>query len=60
MHLNTSRGRAHLATSVVGGAAAPPSHLCGVHLPLDNVEYGDVAVVEGLVPCSRHHHILRL
>jgi hypothetical protein len=35
-------------------------HLSGVDLSLDDVEYGDVAVVDALVDRRRHHHVLRL
>lgn len=38
----------------------PLPYLCGVHLSLDNVQYGDVAVVERLFPRRRHHHVLGL
>ena len=34
--------------------------LGGVHLPLDDVEQGDVAVAMLPVPRSGHHHILGL
>ena len=35
-------------------------HLSGVHLPLDDVEDRDVAVVVVLVTWGRNHHILGL
>ena len=34
--------------------------LCWVHLSLDDVQYGDIAVVVPSVPRSGHHHIFRL
>lgn len=34
--------------------------LCGVHLPLDDVEQGDVAMIVLPVTRSRHHHVLWL
>ena len=35
-------------------------HLGGVHLSLDDVQDGDVAVVVSTITWSRHHHILWL
>lgn len=36
------------------------AHLCGIHLPLDDVEDGNVAVVGLPVSPCGHHHVLRL
>lgn len=36
------------------------TYLGGVHLPLDDVEDGDVAVVGLAVPARGHHHVLGL
>lgn len=36
------------------------THLGGVHLPLDDVEDGDVAVVGLAIPTCGHHHVLGL
>ena len=35
-------------------------NLSRVHLTLDNVQYGDVAMVDLLVSGGRHHHVLGL
>ena len=36
------------------------THLSGVHLALDDVEDGDVAVLDLLVDRRGHHHVLGL
>ena len=36
------------------------TYLGGVHLPLDDVEDGDVAVVGLAIPACGHHHVLGL
>lgn len=36
------------------------AHLCGIYLPLDDVQDGDVAVVGLPVSTCGHHHVFRL
>lgn len=45
---------------VLGVARRGLTYLGGVHLPLDDVEDGDVAVVGLAIPACGHHHVLGL
>lgn len=45
---------------VPGVARRGLTYLGGVHLPLDDIEDGDVAMVGLAVPARGHHHVLGL
>lgn len=45
---------------VPGVARRGLTYLGGVHLPLDDVEDGDVAMVGLAIPARGHHHVLGL
>ena len=60
-HLNASWSpRYKLSQLSLPDALQALVDLGGVHLPLDDVQDGDVAVVVSTVTWSRHHHILWL
>ena len=60
-HLNTSWSPGYeLCQLPLPDALQALVHLGGVHLPLDDVQDGNVAVVVSTITWSRHHHILWL
>lgn len=62
VHTTHNSGGGSLSSTpwVPGVARRGLTYLGGVHLPLDDVEDGDVAVVGLAIPACGHHHVLGL
>lgn len=63
VHLGGHRGGGGRLSSTPAGPRVERrglTYLCGIHLALDDVEDGDVAVVGLPVPAGGHHHVLGL